>query len=189
MIIQRRAFDGDNMNSLNHSKGPEVRDFDYNTEISKTDLKNWKDMIEYPVAFEWTFTRTESRHLVESMDVSLISHELSSTHQEELEEIIERLSIKLPAAPVGWFFRFNQASPKDGKRNWPIKTAKEVIEQVVTSVRARRCLKEEDHTMYFCHYQPEWDPDRELGVFVYKGRVTAISQYTKTRSSPILISK
>jgi hypothetical protein len=180
ITIQRRAFDETIMNSTNHPKDPadlEVRDLDYKTEIRKTNLKYWRTLIDYPVKFEWTFTTEEVKHFQAAMPISLISREFSSLHSEEMEAAVKRLETELIDSRTGWFVRFDSASPKDGKRSWPLLTASEVIEQVVTSERALRALEDGNRTLYFCYYVPRWDPQREVRVFVYKGKVTGISQY------------
>jgi hypothetical protein len=177
VVIQRRLWDANAMNSNNHSKGPEVLHLDYKTEIKRTNVSAWKDMIQYPVKFEWTFEPAEARVMKESMQISLISNKLSSLHEEELTACIDRLQTQMPEVQDGWFIRFDEASPKDGVRAWPLYTARQVIEQIVTSMRALRALEEGNCVLYFCPYQPNWNSEKELRVFVYNSRVTAISQY------------
>lgn len=181
VIIQRES--PAEVNSQNHPKeldDEEVQLLDYRTEIDKTSLLKWRSLIDYPIVLEWTFTPVEIRHLMDSMQVSLISKRLSSLHREELDEIIQRLDRELSqiSSPHGWFCRFARCSPKDGCRAWPLLSSKQVVEQVVTSVRAQQALQHGGTTLYLCRYLPNWDPHREVRVFVYRGRVTAISQYT-----------
>lgn len=179
IIIQRRQWDEKTMNSMNHAKDPDddlVKNLDYETELNKTNLQHWRNLISYPIIFEWTFDRQEVKDLLDAMKVSLQTFKFSSLHEEELERIISRLENALPKSSTGWFFRFDQSSPKDGAGKWPMITARHVILQVVTSERARQCLQT-GSTLYFCYFEPHWDPHRELRVFVNQGVVTAISQY------------
>jgi hypothetical protein len=187
IVIQRRNWIASAMNSNNHPKGPEVLHLDYKTEIRRTNVSAWKDMIRYPVQFEWTFEPNEICVMKESMQVSLISNKLSSLHEEELTACIERLQKQMPEISDGWFVRFDEASPKDGVRALPLYTAHQIIEQIVTSMRALRALEEGNRVLYFCPYQPDWNSEKELRVFVYNSRVTAISQYaTKTKLFPAM---
>jgi len=50
---------------------------------------------------------------------------------------------------------------------------------IITSKRALLAIKDNnDDTIYFVKYNFEWNNKREFRVFIYKGKVTCISQYS-----------
>ncbi|KAK9787740.1 hypothetical protein WJX73_006340 [Symbiochloris irregularis] len=110
-------------------------------------------------------------------------------YQEELEPITARLQdfVKSQSCPeTGWFFRFDGASPKDGKFDFPVMSAKEVITQIVTSRRASQLLSSGDRRIYITAFDHSWDPDREVRAFICDQRLTAVSQYNcYVRDTPI----
>jgi hypothetical protein len=189
MIIVERVpytpFGSKELNTANHPRredDQEAKGLDYNTEVDKTCLHRWKDIIEYPVLFEYTFTDEEACILVDAAKCGIITKRMSKVHKEELMEItcrlenhMKKLGDTLPT--TGLFFRFSGASPKDGRFSFPVMGPREMVEQIATSNRARNCLQFGDKTIYVCKFDHSWDPTRELRVFVRKGSVTAISQY------------
>lgn len=159
---------------------PKVCDLDYETEVARTNLIYWRNIINYPIIFEYTFTKDEIYTLKESFNIGIIAGRLPVIYKEEIDDIIKRLSDVMSKfnAKYGWFIRFNRSSPKDGIGSFPLMTAEQVIKQIVTSNRAAQAIYHNDTTIYFCKFDPKWDSERELRVFIYNGKVTAISQYS-----------
>ena len=183
-VIQRRTWDALTMNSQNHPKEEgdvDAHARDYEAEVRKMHVAHWRALIQYPVAFEYTLERREIKQLIEAMRVSIQTGTFSAVYEEEMDEIVDRLGkAGLPPTTTGWFFRFDECSPKDGAfaHHWDmIRGAEDVVRQLVTSNRARLALESGNTMLYFCHVDPRWDYQREVRVFVHKGMVTAISQY------------
>jgi hypothetical protein len=95
---------------------------------------------------------------------------------EELDAIIERLSNAWISGR--WFIRFDGRSPKDGRWEFPLVSAADTIEQIITSARALYALTS-DHSdkLYFVEFKDHWQKHQEFRVFICNGLITAISQY------------
>jgi hypothetical protein len=172
---------GVTLNSNNHPKDPdddEVATLSYKVEISKTHLSRYRDILPYPVAWEHNFHPREVSKLMEAAKSGILRGKVSKSVLADLEPVVERLQADWQDAPDGLFFRFDGASPKDGQRAFPARKASEVVWALVTSRRALRALEDGQNTLYFVHFDPTWDESREFRVFVRRGRVTAISQYS-----------
>ena len=164
-------------NTNNHEKDPtdtEVAGLDYETELKKTNLMNYADLINYPVEWSYTFTDEEKKILIKCAS-DCIKIGRSALFEEELKPIVERLESGWTNGM--WFFRFNSMSPKDGEPEYPVFDAKQVVNKIVTSKRGWNCMLKGENTIYFVKYDSDWDLRREFRVFVYKRKVTAISQY------------
>lgn len=181
IIVQRIDPSTGNFNDNNNPKEPEdfeIRDLDYTEYCKRTNLDRYADLIGYPYALKYTFTEREVADLKDALKIGAISRRPSSLHDDELDAIIERMEDVLPdTPPSGWFVRFSACSPKDGAGTFPLWSAREVVEQVASSHRAWTALRDGDDTLYFVPFDPSWEPDRELRVFIRRGRVTCISQY------------
>jgi hypothetical protein len=164
-------------NSSNHPKDPndnEIKELDYDTEVNKTNLMNYASIINYPIVWTYQFTLNEIDILY---NCSKIAYRTGSTrlYVEELQPIIDRLKDNWKDGM--WFFRFNSASPKDGNYEYPIYLVNNVISKIVTSKRALLCLEKKQDTIYFMEYIKKWQKCCEFRVFIYKNKMTAISQY------------
>lgn len=181
LIVERIDPDTTPCNDNNNPKDPddeEVKDLDYTTHCQKTNLHTYMHLIDYPVAFTYEFTGREISDLLDALKVGCISRRPSSLHEDELDAIIERLEGVIPDTPLdGWFVRFSSNSPKDGMRVFPLMSAREIIEQIASSHRAWTALRDGDTKLYFVPFDRSWKPERELRVFIRKGKVTCISQY------------
>eukprot|EP01112_Ceratiomyxa_fruticulosa_P014097 TRINITY_DN4013_c0_g4_i1.p1 TRINITY_DN4013_c0_g4~~TRINITY_DN4013_c0_g4_i1.p1 ORF type:complete len:299 (-),score=68.43 TRINITY_DN4013_c0_g4_i1:139-1035(-) len=188
LVIERTPYkedyDTNDFNTNNHSKDEsdiEAKDLDYKVEIARTNLEKWSDVINYPIAFQHKFLPGEVKYLLEASHIGRISQRVSSLHTEELEQITERLELEMKnnniVSLAGWFFRFSSCSPKDGCRNFPMLSAKEIVDQIASSERAFKALTDGNTTIYLCKFDPQWVTERELRVFISKGKITAISQY------------
>ena len=164
-------------NSNNHPKDEndlEIKDLDYETEIARTNLCNYKDTIGYPVSWTYKFTEEEVKTLLEC---ATVGKKVGSARlfADELVEVIDRL--KKSWKDGLWFFRFDSHSPKDGDPVFPVMSAKDAINKIVTSKRAWTAMLYGNDLIYFVEYDRNWDTRREFRVFVYHRKVTCISQY------------
>eukprot|EP01105_Mastigella_eilhardi_P004155 TRINITY_DN1549_c0_g3_i1.p1 TRINITY_DN1549_c0_g3~~TRINITY_DN1549_c0_g3_i1.p1 ORF type:complete len:292 (-),score=69.37 TRINITY_DN1549_c0_g3_i1:24-899(-) len=186
VVVERvdpRADDG-RYNSSNHPRDPgdaEAAAQDYWTEVDRTRLSRYRGRVPTCCAFDscHTFTAAERDTLLEASASGVLTGRPSSLFQPELTAIAARLDAALPhpGPPHGYFMRFDGASPKDGTHRFPVMDATEVVNQVATSKRAALGLTRGDCTLHFAPFDPEWNTERELRVFVCRGHVTCISQY------------
>lgn len=178
VIIERvRNDSGFDNNTNNHPRDEndlEVKDLDYKTELSKTHLMNYASIIGYPIVWSYQFQPKEVRTLLQCCEIGMKTGR-TLLFNEELEPLIQRLEKNW--IPGKWFFRFSSSSPKDGMHSYPIISAKQVIEMISTSKRARNAFEDGYSIIYFVKFDETWDSKREFRVFIRKGKVTCISQY------------
>jgi hypothetical protein len=184
--IERVVFDEHRMNTLGHARDERVPpELDLETEIRRTALERWRHVVNYPVVFEFEFTRNETDALVDCMPFARMTGRIPDLHEAKVAALTARLESVMNAheSLTGWFCRFNQQSPKDGElESNALRTAADVVQQIVTSRgRARICFNEDDRRLYFCRYRADWKcRENELRGFVYDGKLTALSQYSPT---------
>lgn len=177
IVIERVRYDpmnSMNINSCNHPKNPEdteIAELDYETEFKKTNLMNYAEIINYPIAWSYTFNSDEVMILTKCAS-DYLKNPLDGNNA---QEIIDRFASSWQNGV--WFFRFNSMSPKDGTPTYPVTSASDVVNKIITSKRAWNCMVEGESTIYFTKYDTDWDPRREFRVFIYRTKVTAISQY------------
>lgn len=144
IIIQRiktETVDFLPLNKGNFEKEPddlEAQNKDYDTEIKKTHLSNYAELINYPIKFTYEFTPTEVNYLKKTCHVSTITGQWTKIYAEELDEILERL--KKNWIEGQYFIRFDSTSPKDGTTEFPLTNPESVIMALITSKRAYRSL-------------------------------------------------
>ena len=196
VVIERIPFESylhpkRTANFVRDANDLDSKDLDYNTEIARTNLMNYANVIGYPIDHEYKFTKEEISKLLECAEIGIKVYRLSHLFEEDLFPIIERMEANLkdslscllnggltcPSGQGLWFVRFNSCSPKDGKGDFPITNAKDLVEMIVTSSRARGALESGDDTLYFVKYDTEWDANKELRIFIHNQQITAISQY------------
>lgn len=190
MIIQRVKLDELSRYNTNnypinaHPFGLSLTD-DYWKEIEKTHLKQYAEFTDYQ-----TLTLTDR-----TIDILKKYNKLCSivgrlcSRAEELWSCIPELDESgLFKDCTRWFFRFSTNSPKDGEPDFPVYSEYDVLEKIVTSRRATTALKNGDNTLYFQPYDDDICPERELRVFIYRRRITAISVYSTERSEISLLT-
>ncbi|AZL89824.1 division cycle 123 protein [Megavirus baoshan] len=176
----------ENFNSNNHNKicgDTEVKDLDYRTELNKTNLSQYMDLINYPVIWTYEFNLFESKILLEACHIGCISGKFPKIYSDELFDIINRLNESWVEGL--WFMRLDTCSPKDSSIKLPYKTPLDVITSIVTSKRVINGFlynidNNQSTKIYFIKYNDKWDSNRELRCFVRKKKLTAISQYCWT---------
>jgi D123 len=171
LVIQKVAINNDITTK-------EIFDIDLlENKLKHTFLDKWRHIINYPIIFEYDFTNQEIQDIKDSIQSGMLTGRPSSLHQEEINDLITRLTNVLPISSTGWFVRFNSLSPKDGCPSIPLMNATDIIHQIVTSKRALHALSRGEKTLYFTKFDPTWDSRRECRVFVFNKKITAISQY------------
>ena len=179
--IERINFDTynhpkNNCNFIKDANDLTINDLDYDTEIARTNLLNYADLIQYPFDHSYQFTKNEIDVLLGTMKTGIAVGRLSHLIEDDLEPIIDRMARSWINGK--WFVRFNSCSPKDGNAKYPITSARQLIEMIVTSSRSRGALNHGDDTLYFVKYDTNWDSSRELRVFIHGQQITAITQYS-----------
>lgn len=186
IIIQKINLDSLNWNKVNNcnlekeSDDIDAQNKDYRTETKKTHLLNYANLINYPVKFTYEFTAQEIDYLKRACQVSIVTGNWSSLHEEEIDEVLERL--KNNWIEGQYFIRFDSASPKDGTVEFPITNPASVIMALITSKRALTSLNIGYNKLYFMDFDPEFNNHKEVRVFVKSNKVTCISQYDSYRS-------
>ncbi|BCS82796.1 hypothetical protein QLL95_gp0307 [Cotonvirus japonicus] len=87
--------------------------------------------------------------------------------------------------------RFDASSPKDSCIKMLYQTPLDIIHSIITSRRAYNVLMDGVHSsvktkIYFVEFDLDWKPERELRCFVYKRKLTAISQYNWSNNKQYL---
>lgn len=160
--------------TLNNKFYDEVKDQDYKIELNRTNLMNYADLINYPIAWKYEFNKDEMKILKDCAEKGQF---LSSAriYKEEIEPIVDRFNDSWRDGK--WFFRFNSRSPKDGMHEYPMYLPNQIIETIITSKRAFLALSDDENVIYFVKYDDEWKRENEYRVFIRNGKVTCISQY------------
>ena len=186
IIIQKinsETLDWKKVNNCNLEKeldDIDAQNKDYRTEIKKTHLINYANLINYPVKFTYEFTTQEIDYLKRVCQVSIITGNWPSIFEEEIDEVLERF--KKNWIEGQYFIRFDSASPKDGTVEFPITNPESVIMALITSKRALTSLNIGYNKLYFMEFDPDFNSNKEVRVFVKSNKVTCISQYDSYRS-------
>lgn len=132
--------------------------------------------------WSYTFDEKECKILIDYTKVSCVSLTrkkvlpIEYNSFKELDDIISRLSDCW--TPGRWFIRFEGRSPKDGRWEFPMISAEDTIEQIITSSRALYALTcEHSNKLYFIEFKDSWQEHHEFRVFICNNKITAISQY------------
>lgn len=181
IIIQRIDFNTLDHSKINNNNLPkdsldyEAMAKNYSDEVVKTHLNTYYKLVNYPVKFEYEFTEDEINILKESAKVSIITAKRNSLMEDELMTIENRL--KNNWIDGKYFIRFDSGSPKDGYPKFPLMSAANVIDIIITSHRAFKAMNNDNKKIYFVEFNESWESSHEVRVFVRKGKVTCISQY------------
>jgi hypothetical protein len=102
------------------------------------------------------------------------------SYDDELEDIVSRYKhLDEIFDGTEYFIRTENVSLKEGKHGiGPYKDFKSIIESIVTTRLGHSPIKEEttEITLYLCEFISNLNRIREFRVFVYKNKITAISQ-------------
>ena len=179
------TFDKTKWNSNNHPIKPE------DIPEGMSELAYYKDENKKTILSEWlsltncdhivTLSKESINSLMEAIPTGILSRRRPKNFVEELQDVEKEISKDWIEGD--WFIRSDRVSPKDGVVALPISSAKKLVDALSTSDRFYKALKDGDNKLYFFKYDPTWDEDREVRVFVHKGKVTAISQYVWYRKT------
>ena len=179
-ISQQYVLDNDeqfNVNNL-YTKQP----IDYREHSMLT--RDWIDKFHSPGSYHTLILDSvDLRWIKEAWRIGTQTLRFPKIFTEELQETCTKHV--WPDNPQGWFVRSELVSLKAGIHGpGPYFSLKQAIESIVTSKIGHTCFREEDTSCTL--YLMKWlvlDGDREFRVFVYNGRITAISQQHWYRSN------
>lgn len=181
IIVQKHKLselDVDKINNNNLKKDMDdldARTMDYETELKKTHLSSYANLINYPIKFSYEFTKPEIAILKQACQVSIITSQWPKILDEELNAIYLRL--KESWIEGRYFIRLDSCSVKDSNVECPIINPKDLIMSLITSKRVLTAFKVGYNKIYFIDYNSEFDSAKEVRVFVRNRKVTCITQY------------
>jgi hypothetical protein len=175
-IIQ---YDTEKYNSNNHWTNNIIPD-NYKEVLSKSNTEKWislfkpeykKITIDNPTYINWIY---------EASKISSLTGKFSLIYTDELEQMIDETKeeYKNIFDGTGYFIKVNNVSLKYGMHGvGPYYDLKSIIESIVSSILGHTPIK--DNTGKLDIYIIPWsdiDTKNEFRVFVYKNKITAISQ-------------
>lgn len=122
------------------------------------------------------------RVLKDAAAIGIFTMKRTDLYAEELQSVEDYISAHL-RLECEYFVRFSDCSPKDGVYGKRMRNAKEIIDNIVTSKRCWQVLERTTAAanLYICTFRKDWHERNEFRAFVYRGRLTAISQYSWCR--------
>lgn len=170
-------------NKYNTNNYPGLTPEEYINSVSLTHKDEW---IKYfpDGSLVYKFTPYEVRILYEACKIGFRSFSRTLLYKDELDDIENRLNEfvtnNFKITDDGFFCRLSACSPKDGIHLKKVCNAKQMIDNLITS---RRCFDiferniGKNLNLYISIFNRLWDEKNEFRVFVYKGKITAITQY------------
>lgn len=157
-------YDKERFNSNNHEPRPD----DYRQVIESGNTKFWVDY--FHTDYD-TYTIKVESWMKEASVISQQTGKFSELYEDELNDMID-----LSFNPC--FIRCENVSLKYGQHGpGPYNNLKQVMESIVSSIPGHTPLYEDTEEIKL--YMLPWldlNPSKEFRIFVYKGRITAISQ-------------
>ena len=167
-------------NSNNHWPD-DIRPSDYEQKLEKTYCKHWIDKFHrhYHVI---NIYNTDLKWMKEAAKIGAYSGKTSAIHQSDIDDLVEIYQKEKVWPDQEYFVRTDSTSLKYGRHGaGPYRDIRSVIESLITSTYNHSplsSLNDETQTTLKIYLMP-WktiDLDKEFRVFVYKKKITAISQ-------------
>ena len=170
-------------NTNNHES--EITSLEYRETIAKTNKDKWISSFPDPentVTIEISLSMCKL--LAKVAKIGFCKNHRPTLYKEELQELennIQHLIDKLDN--IKWFIRLNEASPKDGILGCgPFLSAHDILTSITTSIRAYKAFKSsiflnKPEILYIIPWKDNWNDHAEFRVFIYKKKVTCLSQY------------
>lgn len=164
------TFGKDRYNSNNHH---DVQPIDYKQKLNETNTKNWIDQF-HKSYYVIIIDLTANKWLHEANRVGSLLMRVSPLYEDDVEEL--STTAVVPESTKGYFVRSEHVSLKNGVHGTgPYNNFRQIIESIITSKRRHSPLHETDSILKL--YLLQWvDIFQEFRVFVYEGKITAISQ-------------
>lgn len=201
------SFGKERYNSNNHH---DVQPPDYWEKVSETNTRHWiKQFHKSYLTVEIDLSK--NKWIFEANNVGSLLKRVSPLYEEDLNDLADSLGVNstLPVTNKGYFVRSEHVSLKGGIHGvGPYTSFKQILESIITaraghspleenSPHSEDALHSEDRTTaksatIKLYLLPWVEIFQEFRVFVYKGRITAISQqnlyrennYLKNRGDP-----
>lgn len=163
----------DRYNSNNHWKDG-IRPKDYDKVVGQGRTHNWIDLFHKDYK-KLKIDKKETIWMNEAFKAGRILREMSSTYNEELDDLLEKYGNELGGE---YFIRTKYNSLKNGKYGTgPYKNLREVIISMVTTTDGHRCFELGEHIqIYLMKWIPNFNTDKEFRIFVRNSKITCVSQ-------------
>ena len=174
----------------------------YKSIMDKTRMKRWLPIFQDTSCMRsphasFVITSKQQKKYFESTQIRSCAFQCTragNLYGEEAEDLANEIKnehsklSQLEAPKGGWFVRTTACSPKDAQDDngaGPHRTLKDVLLALFASERVHISMGDysKDVTVYLFPFDQDVTVERELRVFVYKNKVTAISQYDVFNSS------
>ena len=157
-----------------------INNEDYDKLITSTNYEKWmhlydkKELSENKLIF---LSNDIIEKLIKIGNICVVKGKFSQLVKDEIDEIKIYLENNINLNGE-YFIKLNSASPKDSPYGCKINSILNIIETIVTS---KRCMISVKHTgLHYIVLKP-WSKNinikNELRIFVYKNKITGISQY------------
>ena len=171
--------DEKNLNTNNHwidGKKPN----DYDEIISENYTKNWVDLFHQSYKTIILY-RMDLMWMYEAFNIGRQTQQFSPIYEEDMIDFLERYRDETNSIFDGtkYFIRTDTVSLKNGiHKVGPYTNLRDIIESMVTTIDAHKCFFKDDKkcTIYLFPWIEDINPYKEFRIFVYNGRITAISQ-------------
>jgi hypothetical protein len=159
---------------------------DYCEVLAKSRTHHWIDKFRKTIKI--TLDTTDVKWMLKAQKIGMITGNFSDLFDDELNHMLTKYAyLNLFDHNMPYFVRTDETSLKYGMHGvGPYYDFKSIIESSVSSIHGHSPLS--DDTTY---YLSEWiniNQDKEFRVFVYKNKITAISQQSITKSNLLLLN-
>lgn len=171
-------YDKSKFNSNNHWKD-NYRPDDYDKVLSQTNTNKWIDIFKKYKYIEIS-NKIWIKWLKKAYEISSQTGRFSQLFEDELNEICFNLEKKYTDIFNGtaYFIRINNCSLKYGQhKEGPYYSIRQILESTVSSIKGHSPINDDTNKLDI--YLIDWiniEPEYEFRVFVYKNKITAISQ-------------
>jgi len=188
-------YDRKRYNTNNHWDKELGRPKNYDEILSLGNTSKWIDLFHKDYK-TFTIKKKDIKWIYEASLIGNTTLKLSHMFDEDLEDFIkenETVEKNLFTDPQGYFIRSESISLKYGKHGaGPYHNFKDIIESIATTTSTHRCIAENDTEckLFLMKYLPEFKDPRtlEFRIFVYMGKITAISQQHLYKVDDVLVN-
>lgn len=181
----------DKYNNNNHWENG--RPEDYDEVLAKSNTRNWIDNFHSNYK-TLKISGYNLKWIKDAFNIGRCTGDFSKLYDEDLDDMLKEYKDKTDEIFDGteYFVRTDKVSLKYGKhKEGPYTDFKSVIESIVSTIDGHSCFNKDDEefTLYFMKWIKDFDPEKEFRIFVYKNRITAISQQNLYTHNKWLSSK
>lgn len=175
LVIEKVDLEKIDIWKLNESNEYSIQPLDYTSMKSTTNLDSYIDNF-HLVYTVINFSKKEMFWMKSAHEIGIFTGGFPESFNEELNELLEKYKESTKHLFDGnnkFFVRTNSVSLKEGKYGvGPYFTLKQIIESMISSSKSHSALANKIYLLPWV----ELERDLEFRCFVYKNRITAISQ-------------